>query len=86
VPNVNPKGAPVIREERAAIFATDCLGCRAPEGGFHGQDCPAMDESKPSKLLTIDVKTLIRQYGLEPRWATIDRGGLLTIAGRSKEK
>jgi len=77
------KGADV-RAERAAIFATDCLGCGAQEGGFHGDECPSFHGGE-SRILTIDVKTLIRQYGLEPRWATIDRDGLLTIAGRSKE-
>lgn len=78
------KGADV-RAERAAIFATDCLGCGCPEGGFHGEDCPAF-VNKESALLQIDLRTLIRQYGLEPRWATIDRDGTLTIAGHSKEK
>ena len=74
------------RTDRAAIFATNCLGCNCPEGGFHGKTCPWYEEVPgAAKTLRIDVKKLIDSYGLRPRWATLDRDGFLTIAGHSKE-
>jgi hypothetical protein len=74
------------RTARAAILATNCLGCNCDEGGFHEKDCPWHEEPVPPRLLRIDVKKLIESYGLRPRWATLDREGFLTIAGHSKER
>jgi len=74
------------RDSRAAIFATNCLGCNCAEGSFHAKTCPWYEETPgAAKLLRIDVKKLIEQYGLRPRWASLDREGFLTIAGHSKE-
>lgn len=73
------------RTDRAAILATNCLGCNCAEGSFHAKTCPWYKERVPPKLLTINICKLIEQYGLRPRWATLDREGNLTIAGHSKE-
>lgn len=73
------------RTDRCAIFATNCLGCNCAEGYFHAKDCPWREEPVPPKMLVIDIKKLIEQYGLRPRWASLDREGRLTIAGHSKE-
>lgn len=69
--------------EERSVMSTNCLGCGCVEGAFHAKSCRWYAGDDGVKLLAIDVKQLIKSYGLDPRWATLDTTGVLTIAGSS---
>lgn len=74
------------REYRAAIFATECLGCGCMEGGRHTPNCPWKESNAPGRTLDINVRKLTEQYGIRPRYAILSRDGILTLVGHSKEE
>lgn len=70
-----------MTDETRSVMATNCLGCFTPEGSMHKRSCPWYDPDRPTKTLKIDLLRLIEAYGLEPRWASLDALGTLTVAG-----